>query len=94
MLLGFDDEGCATLTTRSAFEFAQLGRCYGPFGSRASVRRWMTELAAEHRICLKAIGLEGRRKAAHDGAPCFNYQLRRCEAHASEQKRATNTRHA
>ena len=38
----------------------------------------MTELAAEHRICLKAIGLEGRRKAASDGAPCFNYQLRRC----------------
>ena len=42
------------------------------------MRRGMTGLAAERRICLKAIGLEGRRKAAHDGAPCFNYQLRRC----------------
>jgi DNA polymerase-3 subunit epsilon len=78
VLVGFDAEGCATLTQATAFEFAQLGRCYGPFGSRASIRRWMNELAAEHRICLKAIGLEGRRKAAHDGAPCFNYQLRRC----------------
>ena len=78
VLLGFDDDGCATFTRASEFEFVQLGRCYGPFGSRASVRRWMTELAAEHRICLKAIGFEGRRKATTDGAPCFNYQLRRC----------------
>ena len=78
VLLAFDDQGRATLTRASEFDFAQLGRCYGPFASRASVRRWMTELAAEHRICLKAIGFEGRRKAASDGAPCFNYQLRRC----------------
>jgi len=78
VLLGFDAQGCVTLTNATAFEFAQLGHCYGPFGSRSSIRRWMTGLAAEHRICLKAIGLEGRRKAAHDGAPCFNYQLRRC----------------
>jgi len=78
VLLGFDADACATLTEASAFEFAQLGHCYGPFGSRSSVRRWMTELAARHRICLKALGLEGRRKAARDGAPCFNHQLRRC----------------
>ncbi len=64
VLLAFDDEGRATLTGVSDFEFSMLGRCYGPFGSRASVRRRMTELAAEHRICLKALGLEGRRKAA------------------------------
>ena len=38
----------------------------------------MTELAAEHQLCLKMMGLEGRRKSAHDGAPCFNHQLRRC----------------
>ena len=78
VLLGFDEDGCMTLTRVTTFEFSQLGRRYGPFGSRASVRRWMTELADEHRICLKAVGLEGRRKAAHDGAPCFNYQLRKC----------------
>ena len=78
VLLGFDGDGLVKLTPASAFEFAQLGHCYGPFASRASVRRWMTELAAEQRICLKAIGLEGRRKSASDGAPCFNYQLRRC----------------
>jgi DNA polymerase-3 subunit epsilon len=38
----------------------------------------LTQLAAEHRLCLKTIGLEGRRKTAYDGTPCFNYQLRRC----------------
>lgn len=78
VLLGFDDEGRATLTKAVVFDLAQLGACYGPFGSRSLVRRWMTELVAEHQICLKTIGLEGGRKAAHDGAPCFNYQLRRC----------------
>jgi DNA polymerase-3 subunit epsilon len=56
----------------------QFGRCYGPFNSRSAVRRFLIQLAAEHRLCLKTIGLEGRSKSAHDGAPCFNYQLRRC----------------
>ncbi len=78
VVLGFDQQGGATLTPAPVFDFAQLGRCYGPFGSRASVRRWMIELAAEYQLCLKTMGLEGRRKAAHDGAPCFNQQLRRC----------------
>jgi len=92
VLLGFDEEGRAAMTPAAAFEFAQLGCCYGPFGSRASVWRWMTELAAEHRICLKAIGLEGRRKAAGDGAPCFNYQLRRCNgACVGEEARNEHT---
>jgi DNA polymerase-3 subunit epsilon len=79
VLLSFDEEGCAKVTPAIALEFAQLGLCYGPFGSRSSIRRWMTDLAGEHKVCLKAIGLEGRRKAAHNGAPCFNYQLRRCQ---------------
>ena len=78
VLLGFDAGGRATLTQAAAFDLAQLGHCYGPFSSRATVRRWMIELASEHQLCLKAIGFEGRRKAAHDGAPCFNHQLRRC----------------
>ena len=78
VLLGFDVAGRATLTQAVAFDLAQLGRCYGPFASRASMRRWMTDLATEHRLCLKTMGLEGRRNACNDGAPCFNRQLRRC----------------
>ncbi|HYM46951.1 MAG TPA: exonuclease domain-containing protein, partial [Burkholderiaceae bacterium] len=50
VLLGFDDAGRATLTQAVAFDLAQLGRCYGPFASRASMRRWMTDLATEHRL--------------------------------------------
>ena len=78
VLLSFDEQGCATLRPAAAFEFSQLGHCYGPFGSRASVKRRMTDLATEHKVCLKVMGLEGGRKRAHDGAPCFNFQLRRC----------------
>ena len=83
VLLAFDDAGCATLVKTEAFDFAQLGRCYGPrfygpFSSRVSVRRWMSGLAAEHRLCLKTMGLERHRARANNGAPCFNRQLRRC----------------
>ena len=78
VFIGFDEDGRATFTPAAAFEFAHFGRAYGPFASRSAVRRSLIALAAEHRICLKAAGVEGRRNAAHDGAPCFNYQLRRC----------------
>lgn len=78
VLLRVDDAGRVTTTKAIAFDPAHPGDSYGPFASRASVRRWMTELAAEHRLCLKTIGLEGRRKSVDDGAPCFNHQLKRC----------------
>ena len=92
VLLSFDEDGRIALTNANTFEFTQLGRCYGPFGSRASVQRCMTELAAEHRVCLKAMGLEGRRNAALNGAPCFNYQLRRCSgACVGEEARDEHT---
>lgn len=78
VLLAVTDEGRVVTTPSAAFDFAQLGQCYGPFSSRASVRRWMIAFAAEQQLCLKTLGLEGRRKALHDGAPCFNRQLRRC----------------
>ncbi len=77
VLVGID-EGCMTITKSAAFDRAQLGHCYGPFASRASLRRWITGLAAEHQLCLKTMGFEGRGRTARDGAPCFNHQLRRC----------------
>ncbi|MGH6609795.1 MAG: hypothetical protein ACRECQ_06040, partial [Burkholderiaceae bacterium] len=78
VLVSFDDAGRLIATNAAALEPKQFGQCYGPFASRLSVRRWLTQLAGEHHFCLKTIGLEGRRKAANDGAPCFNYQLGRC----------------
>ncbi len=77
VLLSFANDGRAATIRSSAFDLAQLGKCYGPFSSRASLRRTLVELASEHHLCLKMLGLEGRRKAADD-SPCFNHQLRRC----------------
>jgi DNA polymerase III subunit epsilon len=51
---------------------------YGPFASRASVRRMFEHLAAEEGLCLKTIGLEPRKRKAAADSPCFNFQLGRC----------------
>lgn len=74
------DSAQRPLFTRALdFGLAGLGEAYGPFGSRAAARRWLSELAREHGLCLKLLGVEGRRRrAADDGAPCFNRQLQRC----------------
>src|SRR5512134_476607 len=73
------DEHARPIFSRALeFDLARLGTCYGPFGSRASVRHFLVGLAAEHTLCLKTMGLEGSRRAAADGSPCFNQQLRKC----------------
>jgi len=55
---------------------------HGPFGSRAGARTHLVELAREHALCLKTLGLErGVKKSrlAHDApVPCFAFQLKRC----------------
>jgi DNA polymerase-3 subunit epsilon len=51
---------------------------YGPFTSRAAARATVSRLAADQGLCLKTIGLEGRRRAEGTASPCFNYQLHRC----------------
>ena len=56
----------------------RLPALLGPFSSRASARRRLTEIAAEHTLCMKALGLETRSRRAAPDAPCFNFQLRRC----------------
>jgi DNA polymerase-3 subunit epsilon len=56
----------------------RLHEHYGPFSSRAGARRFLHELAAEHGLCLKTMKLEGRARRAAPGAPCFNFQIRRC----------------
>jgi DNA polymerase-3 subunit epsilon len=83
VLLAIDDDGRVSTTPAIGFDLARLGTCYGPFGSRASVRRFLVGLASEHGLCLKTMGLEGRRKAAADGTPCFNQQLPSAEEPAS-----------
>jgi DNA polymerase-3 subunit epsilon len=60
----------------------ELAAHHGPFSSRAGARTHLVELAREHALCLKTLGLErGAKKAlvaASAPAPCFAYQLRRC----------------
>jgi DNA polymerase-3 subunit epsilon len=56
----------------------RLPDLFGPFGSRASARRRLADLAAEHALCLKALHLEGRSRRAGADAPCFQFQLHRC----------------
>ncbi len=51
---------------------------YGPFGSRASARATLAMIAAENHLCMKALGLERRRRTEPDAAPCFAFQVRRC----------------
>lgn len=55
------------------------GRYLGVFASRAAARWQLVELAREHGLCLKTMGLERRRKGEPPDSPCFNHQLRRCE---------------
>jgi len=51
---------------------------YGPFASRAAARQSIIRLAAEQGLCLRLMGLEGRRGPRQAASPCFNHQLHRC----------------
>jgi DNA polymerase-3 subunit epsilon len=74
----FDPLGRPRLIRAADLQPDRLPEMFGPFGSRASARRRLTCIAAEHTLCLKAMGLETRARRAACAAPCFNYQLRRC----------------
>jgi DNA polymerase-3 subunit epsilon len=49
-----------------------LAGTFGPFTSKRSAREALRSLAAEHALCLKALGLEKR------NGPCFARQVKRC----------------
>jgi DNA polymerase III subunit epsilon len=74
-----DEAARPRFVAAAAVPLERLHEHYGPFNSRPAARRALQELAAEHGLCLKTMHLEGRtRRAASDGAPCFNHQIRRC----------------
>jgi DNA polymerase-3 subunit epsilon len=50
-----------------------LGQLYGQFKSKREAHNTLRELAAEHGLCLKRLGLEQGK------GPCFNHQIRRCK---------------
>lgn len=51
---------------------------YGPFASRAGARATLAMLADEHHLCMKALGLQRRRRDEPADTPCFAFQVRRC----------------
>jgi len=51
---------------------------YGPFAGRAGARATLAMLADEYHLCMKALGLERRRRDEPAGTPCFAFQVRRC----------------
>ena len=55
-----------------ALDPAELTGHYGPFASRRHARETLLDLAREHRLCAKALGLE------HRTGPCFARQIERC----------------
>jgi DNA polymerase-3 subunit epsilon len=91
-----DEHGRPRFAPAAALPLERLHEFHGPFGSRASARRFLIELAGEHGLCLKTMRLEGRASRSAAGSPCFNYQLRRCagccvgtetnEAHAARAR--------
>jgi len=67
-----DEPGPPRFIVASAIEPAELPGRYGPFSSRRAAREALAGLAAEHRLCWTALGLEKR------VGPCFARQLGRC----------------
>jgi DNA polymerase-3 subunit epsilon len=51
----------------------ELGELYGQFKSKREAHNTLRELAAEHGLCLKRLGLEQGK------GPCFNHQIKRCK---------------
>ncbi len=51
----------------------ELGELYGQFKSKREAHNTLRELAAEHGLCLKRLGLEQGK------GPCFNQQIKRCK---------------
>ena len=52
---------------------SELGELYGQFKSKREAHNTLRELAAEHGLCLKRLGLEQGK------GPCFNHQIKRCK---------------
>jgi DNA polymerase III subunit epsilon len=78
MFARFDEFGRPSLLRATDVAPDKLSDLFGPFGSRASARQRFIDLASEHTLCLKIMGLEARAHRAAPDAPCFNFQLRRC----------------
>ena len=67
-----DEPGPPRFIVAAGIEPTALSGRYGPFSSRRAAREALAGLAALHRLCWTALGLERR------NGPCFARQLGRC----------------
>lgn len=72
-VLMLNNEGVPTFVRADAIAPAELAGSFGPFSSRQTARETLRNLAAEHRLCWRRLGID-RRKSG----PCFQRQLKRC----------------
>jgi len=72
-VLALDADGRPLFRRATDVEPVGLGEAYGPFASKRSAQALLRELAAEHGLCWRRLGLEKRA-----AGPCFQRQLRRC----------------
>jgi DNA polymerase III subunit epsilon len=81
VLVRFDHESSQAIKTIAADEVTVqeliTGAYYGPFSSKTSAKKAMTELAHSMQLCLPSLGLEKRTKDLN-GTPCFAKQVKRC----------------
>ena len=74
LMLGND--GAPTFVRAAALAPSELAGSFGPFASRQTAREALRNLAAEHRLCWRRLGLD-RRKSG----PCFQRQIERCNGY-------------
>jgi DNA polymerase-3 subunit epsilon len=67
-----DAPGPPIFIPAASVDARELAGRYGPFSSKRQARETLRALAAEHGLCLKALGLEKRL------GPCFARQVKRC----------------
>jgi len=71
LMLGRD--GTPHFVRADAIEPRDLAGSFGPFSSRQTAREALRNLAVDHRLCWRRLGID-RRKSG----PCFQRQLKRC----------------
>src|SRR5262249_43176428 len=73
VVMEFGEEGSVPrFVGMASIEPSRLAGRFGPFPSRRAAREHLRNVAAQHRLCLTAMGLERRI------GPCFARQLARC----------------
>ena len=72
-VLMLDSDGAPAFVRADATGPRDLAGSFGPFSSRQTARETLRNLAVEHRLCWRRLGLD-RRKSG----PCFQRQLKRC----------------